>query len=143
MKQVFLWTLALTLIVGFQQQPSTSVPADLKPLLAAPASEMRLVVTRYQADRNTLAGNYAGPSGAGRGGGRGGRGAAPAVPPAPPVPLSTARLARLKRFALDWQAALAKLDTAKLCAAAAADLATLKTTIDTNLKQIEADNLAR
>lgn len=31
MKQACLWALALTLIVGFQQQP----PADLKPLLVA------------------------------------------------------------------------------------------------------------
>ena len=40
--------------------PALIVPADLKPLLVGPASEMRLVVTRYQADRNTLAGNYRG-----------------------------------------------------------------------------------
>ncbi len=142
MKQVCLWALALTLVVGFQQQAPSSVPAYLKPLLAAPASEMRLVVTRYQADRALLAGNYAGPSGAGRGGGRGGRGAAPATPPAPPVPLSPARLSRLKRFDLDWQAALAKLDASRLSPAAAADLGTLKTSIDTNLKQIETDALA-
>src|SRR5215216_7346969 len=98
MKQVCHWVLALGLLAGSfstmpaaarlaaadrdsQSRPSPAVPADLKPLLAAPASEMRLVVTRYQADRNTVAGNYAGPSGAGRGGGRGGRGATPAVPP--------------------------------------------------------------
>ena len=159
MKQLFRWTLALGVAAGSfsmmstaatvaaetesQQQASQSVPADLKPLLVGPASEMRLVVTRYQADRTTLAGNYAGPSGAGRGGGgRGGRGAAPAVPPAPPVPLSAARLSRLKRFDLDWQAALAKLDTSRFSPAAAADLATLKASIETNLKQIEADALA-
>src|SRR6187431_1271207 len=104
MKQVCRRTLALCLVAASfsmmplpaavaaadreaQQQASLLVPADLKPLLAAPASEMRLVVTRYQADRSTLAGNYAGPSGAGRGaGGRRGGGAGPAVPPAPPVP---------------------------------------------------------
>ena len=51
------------------------------------------------------------------------------------------RLSRLKRFDLDWQAALAKLDTSKLSPAAAADLAALKATIDSNLKQIEADAL--
>ena len=163
MKQTCRWTLALCVVAGSlsivppaglsaadresQQQPALSVPADLKPLLVGPASEMRLVVTRYQADRTTLAGNYAGPSGAGRGGGGGrrggGAGTAPAVPPAPPVPLSDARLARLKRFDLDWQAALAKLDTSKLSAAAATDLAGLKSSIETNLKQIEADALAK
>ncbi len=162
MKQVSRWTLALGITAGSfsmmsaaamvtadsesQPQSSQTVPADLKPLLVGPASEMRLVVTRYQADRVTLAGNYAGPSagrGGGGGGGRGGgRGAAPAVPQAPPVPLSPARLSRLKRFDLDWQAALAKLDPSRLSPSAAADLATLKASIDTNLKQIEADALA-
>jgi hypothetical protein len=161
MKQGCRWMLALGVVAGSfsvmpqaamvaadresQQQPSAAVPADLKPLLVGPASEMRLVVTRYQADRNTLAGNYAGPSGAGRGGGgrRGAGAATPTTPPAPPVPLSDARLARLKRFDLDWQAALAKLDTSKLSAAATADLAGLKASIETNLKQIEADALAK
>ena len=72
-------------------QPALTVPADLKPLLVGPASEMRLVVTRYQADRVALAGNFAGPTGFGRGGGgRRGGGAGPAAPPAPPVPLSPA-----------------------------------------------------
>jgi len=129
--------------------PAQAVPADLKPLLAAPVSEMRLVVTRYRADRTTLAGNYAGPSGGG--GGRGGRGGAaapagagaggPAAAPAQPVPLSPARLARLKRFDLDWQAALARINSAKFSAPAVADLTALKASIDTNLKQIEADAL--
>jgi Bacterial protein of unknown function (DUF885) len=124
--------------------PALTVPADLTPLLAGPASEMRLIVTRYQLDRTTLAGNFAGPSGAGgRGGGRrgGGAGAGPATPPAPPVPFSPARLSRLKRYDLDWRAALATLDASKFSPAAAADLATLKSSIDTNLTQIEADAL--
>ena len=130
-----------------QAQPAPqAVPADLTALLAAPASEMRLVLTRYRADRTTLAGNYAGPSGAGggRGGGRGGGGGAgapTAAPPSQPVAVSPARLARLKRFDLDWQAALGKLNTARFSATATADLATLRTTIDANLKQIEADAL--
>jgi len=42
------------------------VPADLRPLLAAPESEMRLVVQRYTLDRTALSGNYA--NGAVRGG---------------------------------------------------------------------------
>src|SRR3974390_2133325 len=53
-----------------------AVPADLKPLLARPVSEMRLVITRYSADRQELNANYAGPGGfdmpGGRGGGRAG-----------------------------------------------------------------------
>ena len=120
-----------------QTTPAVGVPADLTPLLAAPASEMRLVVTRYHLDRIALAGNYAVPSGGG--GGRGGGGAGPAVPP--PVPLSAARLARLKRFDLDWQSALSKLTPSKLSSAAHADLTALTTNIDSNLQQIEADAL--
>src|SRR4030095_9242183 len=52
------------------QAPQT-VPADLKPLLVGPASEFSPLPTRYNADRNTLSGNYAGQTGRG-GGGRGG-----------------------------------------------------------------------
>ena len=130
MKQLFRWTLALGVAAGSfsmmstaamvaadtesQQQASQTVPADLKPLLAEPASEMRLVVTRYNADRSTLSGNYAGAGR--RGGGRAAAAAGGGGRPAPvarrrrrhrgPVPFSPARLARLKRYDLDWQAAL-------------------------------------
>jgi hypothetical protein len=157
MKQVCRGILALAVIAGGMagpvrvaaegggaQQPALPanvVPADLKPLLAGPASEMRLVVTRYQADRVTLAGNYAGPTAGGRGRRGAGAASAPAVPPPPPVPTSPARLARLKRFDLDWQTALAKLQTPRLSPAAAADLAALKTTIETNMRQLDADAL--
>ena len=115
---VWLAALVIALLVvpdgvtgAFQGGAGPAVPADLKPLLAARVSEMRLVVTRYNADRNTLNANYAGPDGfhVAGGGGRRGGGAAPAAP-AVPVPVSPARLARLKRFDLDWQAALGKLD---------------------------------
>jgi uncharacterized protein (DUF885 family) len=127
-----------------------TVPADLKPLLAKPVSEMRLVVTRYTADRQTLNTNYAGPGGfnMGRGGGRGqgrgvggGAGGAGASATLTPVPLSTARLARLKRYDLDWQAALSRLNTSRFSSMATSDLNLLKATIDSNLKQLEADNL--
>jgi len=128
-----------------QAPPGQAVPADLTSLLVAPVSEMRLVLTRYRADRTTLAGNYAGPSGGG--GGRGGRGggggaaAGAATPPAQPVQVSPARLARLKRYDLEWQAALAKLNTSKFSTLATADLTALKASIDTNLRQVEADAL--
>ena len=69
---------------------------------------MRLVVVRYNADRSTLSGNYAGGNRAGGGGRRGG-GAGPAggggAQPID-VPVSPGRIARLKRFDIDWQAAL-------------------------------------
>jgi uncharacterized protein (DUF885 family) len=116
------------------------VPKDLKPLLASAPSEMRLVVQTYRLDRATLNGNYQGPGG-GRGGGRG-RGAADAAPAAVAASLSPARIARLKRFDLDWQAALRKLDVNALSAAGRADLATLQQTIESNLKQLETDTNA-
>ena len=123
------------------------VPQDLKPLLAKPVSEMRLVVTRYNADRQTLNANFAGPGGFNMPGGRGGRGrggdaaAAPAAPPQRPIAISPGRLARLKRYDLDWQEALSRLPAARLTSAAAADLTTLQATILSNLEQLEADNL--
>ena len=57
------------------------------------------------------------------------------------VPLSPSRLARLKRFDMDWQAALAKIDAAKLTPAAKNDLQTLQATIAANQKQLDADAL--
>ena len=131
--------LASSVLIDAAQSAPSAVPADLKPLLAKPASEMRLVVTRYQLDRATLAGNYAGQT-AGRGRRGGGPGAA--TPAAAPVPISPARHARLKRFDLDWQAALARLNTSTLSPAASADLTQLKSTIETNLKQVDADALS-
>src|SRR5262245_25144997 len=60
---------------GHNPTPDESVPKDLRPLLAPHHSELRLIVTRYNADRVMLAGNYAGSNTAGGGGGgRGGRG---------------------------------------------------------------------
>src|SRR5262249_21989681 len=108
-----------------------TVPRDLKPLLAKPASEMRLVVTRYHADRQTLNANYAGPGGFNMPGGRGrGAGPAPTSATAPrPVPISAGRLARLKRFDLDWQAAVSRVPTAPLSAAAMSDVTSLQASI--------------
>ncbi|CAN5856712.1 hypothetical protein BH24ACI5_BH24ACI5_19370 [soil metagenome] len=128
-----------------QQTPPAPQPAptELRSLLASPQSEMRLVVQRYTMDRNTLNGNYLA---GGRDGGRGGGGAQPATAPATPpntsVSLSPNRIARLKRFDLDWQAALEKIETGRLTAAAQSDLATLRETISANLKQLDADALA-
>ncbi len=115
-----------------------SVPSELRPLLAAPESEVRLVTLRYNTDRATLNGNYDGGRGPGRGG-RGGRGmdAAPVAPA--PLSLSPNRIARLKRFDLSWQSALTKIDSSKLSAAAKADLDTLKAAVHTNLAALDAD----
>jgi hypothetical protein len=131
--------LALTTFPSSAQEPA--VPADLKPLLAAPQSEMRMVVQRYNADRSTLSGNYA--HGSGRGGGRGGRGGAPSAGPAPagPVPVSPARIARLKRFDQNWQAALSRIDAARFTPAARTDLDGVKSAVAANLKQLEAETL--
>jgi hypothetical protein len=46
-------------VAAWGPQAQETVPGDLKPLLAAPQSEMRMVVQRYTLDRITLAGNYA------------------------------------------------------------------------------------
>ena len=123
-------------------------PRNLKPLLAKPASELRLVVTRYNADRSLLNTNFAGPGGFNMPGGRGGRGrgrgAAPGETPAArprPVPLSTARLARLKRFDLDWQAALKAIPRAGLSPAAVAEFEILGEVVSANLGRLEAENL--
>ena len=133
------WLVGLgTLVLTAQEQ---TVPADLKALLVAPRSEMRMVVQRYDLDRSTLSGNYA--NGSGRGGGRGGRGGAPAAgaSQAGPVPLSPARIARLKRFDLNWQTALGRVDAAKLTPAARTDLDGIKATVAANLKQLDAETL--
>ena len=113
------------------------VPADLRPLLAAPESEMRLVVQRYTLDRTTLSGNYA--NGAVRGGGRRGGGAAADQQAVPLVPLSPARIARLKRFDNNWQAALGRIDATKLTPAGSADRDRLLATIAENLTGLEAE----
>jgi hypothetical protein len=117
--------------IAARQDSPQAVPSDLKPLLAEPASEMRLVVTRYTLDRQTLAGNYAGGSGRGGGRGRGGDGVAPATPP----PVSQARIARLKRFDRSWQEALGKIDPNTLTPAARADLRSLRTTLVDNISR--------
>jgi Bacterial protein of unknown function (DUF885) len=134
-----------------QAAPDNSVPGDLRPLLAAPQSELGLVTQRYGADRLTLNGNYDGGRGPGRGGrgggrgmevpadGRAGRGADPAPAASVPPSLSLNRIARLKRFDLSWQAALGKLDAGKLSAAGRAELETLKATIQANLAALETD----
>src|SRR5262249_23707768 len=118
-----------------------SVPKDLRPLLTPRQSEMRLVVTRYQDDRNMLTGNYAGVLPGGRGGG-GGRGATPADPSTPPLVISVNRIAREKRFDMSWQSALARIDTSKLSAEAGKDLATLKSTVQKNIEELDVQTEA-
>ena len=59
-------------------QTDQAVPSDLRPLLQPRRSELRLVITRYNADRALLATNFPGGSLGGGRGGRGGRGGAAA-----------------------------------------------------------------
>ena len=111
------------------------VPTDLRPLLVPKQSEMRLIVQRYTLDRALLAGNYQGGIEGGRGGGRGsGAGA-----DRPLVSLSSNRVARLKRFDLDWQAALARIDTSKRSALGRTDLDALQLTISNNAKSLDSE----
>ena len=120
-----------------------AAPADLRPLLAPPQSEMRMVAQRYALDRVTLSGNYA--NGGARGGGRRGRGGDGATAAATQVPVSPARIARLKRYDMNWQAALGRIDANRLTSEAKADLARLSGTIGDNLTQLdgEAQTLAQ
>jgi hypothetical protein len=134
-----------------QAAPDISVPDDLRPLLAAPQSELGLVTQRYGADRVTLNGNYDGVRGPGRGGrgggrgtdvaadGRGGRGTDTTAAGNLPLSLSLSRIARLKRYDMSWQAALAKLDAGKLSAAGRTELEALKASIQSNLETLETD----
>lgn len=159
------WVVSTLLVAAFvwpltspsraQQAPTApsaaaTVPKDLKPLLLARQSEMRIPAQWYAADRQVLSQNYL-PGvggGGGRGGGRGGRGgragaidpaAAPATPAIVLPSLSRNRIARLKRLDMDWQLALTRIDAARLSPAAQTDLAQLKATIANNLKALDAD----
>ena len=127
-----------------QAPPDESVPSDLRPLVAPAQSEMRLVTQRYTADRLLLAGNYQGGGDGGRGGaGRGGGpGAGPSGSARPPVSVSPNRIARLKRFDLDWQTALGRVDATRLSPAASNELETLKASVKSNLAQLDADAAA-
>jgi enterochelin esterase family protein len=110
--------------------PDPTVPTDLRELLARDSSEMQLVLVRYAADRVLLAGNYQGGIEGGRGG------SAPGGPPL--VSVSTARVARLKRFDLDWQSALKRLDASRLSPLARKHLDGLTGTIAENLAALDA-----
>jgi uncharacterized protein (DUF885 family) len=131
--------------VETQQSPAAAqaerldAPADLRPLLAKPQSELRLVEQYYRLDRNTLNGNYlsGGRSGAPGGRGRGGNQGAPPAAQNTSISLSPNRIARLKRFDLDWQAALQTLDRSRLSEAARADLVSLEKTIADNLRTLD------
>jgi hypothetical protein len=148
----FVWP--LTSAPSAQQAPSapsaaSTVPRDLKPLLLARQSEMRIPTQWYTADRQVLSQNYlpgVGGGGGRGGGGRGGRqgGAAegqtaPATPAIVVPSLSVNRIARLKRLDMDWQLALTRIDASRLSPTAQTDLAQLKTTIAANLAALDAD----
>lgn len=144
----FVWPLTSTPVA--QQAPAvpsaaSTVPKDLKPLLLARQSEMKIPAQWYAADRQVLSQNYlpgVGGGGSRGGGGRGGRAGGAATPATPAVvlpSLSKNRIARLKRLDLDWQLALTRIDAAHLSPAAQTDLAQLKTSIADNLKTLDAD----
>ena len=140
-RRTFAWILTVVAVstgltalgqVGAQQ----SVPEDLRPLLTPRHSEMKFVAARYNADRNMLAGNYAGITNFGGRGGGGQRGAV-ADYGNPPLVISPNRIARLKRFDMSWQVALGRLENPKLSPEAQADLVALKTTVQKNLAELD------
>ena len=55
------------------------------------------------------------------------------------MPLSPGRLARLKRYDVDWDAALAKIDVAKLTPLAKSDLESLRATVAANQVRLDDD----
>lgn len=137
----------------------STVPSNLRALLAPKRSELRLVMQHYTNDRTLLAGNYAAPQlqGGGRGGGggggggrgRGGGGAdstaasrGPAIPDSviAGIPISKARIARLKRFNLSWQSAIDRVDATKLSPAAQKDLDSLKNLIRADQARLETES---
>lgn len=126
----------------------STVPGDLRPLLAPKRSEMRLVAQFYADDRTLLAGDFAGPPPqGGRGGGRGGPGGRGGGTPAEavaPVPISKQRIARMERFDRSWQSALDRLDANRLSPVARKDLDSLKSAVRANLTELsqEASQLA-
>ena len=128
---------------GASTPADSTVPRNLRSLLAPRRSEMRLVIQRYSGDHTLLGGNYAvgQTGGGGRGAGRGGRGGGPpATDSAPPIiAISKDRVARLKRFDLSWQTALDRVDSTKLSAAARKDLDSLKSAIRADLSKLDAD----
>jgi hypothetical protein len=117
-----------------------TAPADLRGLLARRQSELRLVQTRYTLDRAALSANYLGGMRT-QAGGRGGSpaGAASATGVAAPPALSPARMSRLARFDLDWQAALARIDRARLTPEGRTDLDALSRTAADNLAALDRD----
>ncbi len=96
--------------------PLRVAPADLRPLLAPPQSEMRLVADRYEADRDQLARFY--------------------------YLASPVRFGRLMRFDLDWETALAGIKPASLKAQARKDLKVLREAIRANMGRLEAEAAA-
>ncbi len=123
-----------TLALVAMQAQSDAVPQDLKPLLAKPASEMRLVVTRYNADRQTLNANYAGAGGFNM---PGGAAAADAAAQAAPRGGAAARRCRSRRASRAPEALRPRLaggtrqapDRETVAGRASRDLAALKTAI--------------
>lgn len=123
----------------------STVPKDLRPLLAPKRSELHLVTQFYADDHTLLSGDFAGatPQG-GRGrGGRGGRGGG-AQDSVVAVPISKQRIARLERFDLSWQTALDRVDASHLSPAGQKDLDSLKAAVRADLERLsqEASQLA-
>ncbi|MEX1184235.1 MAG: DUF885 family protein [Gemmatimonadota bacterium] len=127
--------------VATAQADAATVPSDLRPLLLQPQSELRLVVQRYELDRETMNDNYIGDGTSQRG--RRQDAQEPPQPAVTTVSLSPDRIARLKRYDLDWQAALERIDAGPLTPVARADLSELKAAISANLAQLDADAAER
>ena len=128
---------------GSAPAADTTVPSNLRALLAPKHSEMRLVIQRYTDDHALLTGNYAGAQPFRGGRGRGGRGGESAesrahADSAAAIPVSKDRIARLERFDLSWQSALDRLNASKLSPPARKDLDSLKNAVRADLAHLDA-----
>ena len=114
----FLLVLGFAAAAAAQTPPPAApqAPADLRPLLAPPQSEMKIVRQWYAADRDLLSGYY--------------------------HVASPVRFARLKRFDLDWAAALDALKPQGLSAEARKDRTALRQDIRADAARLDVEAAA-
>jgi dipeptidyl aminopeptidase/acylaminoacyl peptidase/uncharacterized protein (DUF885 family) len=95
-----------------QPRPQEVAVPDLRELVAKPASEVKLLIQRYAADRGSLGRFYN-------------------------VPTSPNRYARLRKFTSEWLAALEKLDAGRLSPEGRDDLKRLCEDVRRDLRQLD------
>ncbi len=105
--------------VNVKLPPKAADVPNLKEMLAAPQSELAVVLQRFQKDRGSLGGKLT------------------KLPGFPKGPVSPERAARLKKFYGDWLAALPKLDFDKLSREGQVDYLLLKNHLERELRRLD------